>query len=45
MTLGKHPVMAICVSMFYIAIDYKNKTNIKIAASNINSKIHRLFSK
>ena len=28
-----------------IAIDYKNKANIKVAASNINIKIHQLFSK
>ena len=32
-------------SMFYIEIDYKNKTNMKVAASNINIKIHQLFSK
>ena len=35
--------MAASVSMFYIAIDYKNKTNMKEAASNINIKM--LFSK
>ena len=31
--------------MFYIAIDYKNKPFMKVAASNINIKIHQLFSK
>ena len=28
-----------------IAIDCKNKTYMKVAASNINIKIHQLFSK
>ena len=32
-------------NMFYIVIDYKNKTYVKVAASNINFKTHRLFSK
>ena len=32
-------------SMFYIAINYKNKKNMKVAAININIKIHQLFSK
>ena len=45
MTLGEHPTMAISASMFYIAIDNKNKTNMKVAASNIKIKIHQLFSK
>ena len=32
--------------MFYIAIGYKHKTNIKVAASNnINIKMHHLFLK
>ena len=31
--------MAASASMFYIAIDYKNKTNMKVAGSNINIKI------
>ena len=31
--------MAASVSMFYIAIDYKNKTNMKETASNINIKM------
>ena len=32
-------------SMFFIGIDYKNKTNMKVAASNINIKMSQLFSK
>ena len=39
MTLGEHLTMAASASMFYIAIDYKNKTNMKVATSNINIKI------
>ena len=31
--------------MFNIAIDDKNKTNLKVVTSNINIKIHQLFSK
>ena len=45
MTLGEHLTMAASASMFCIAIDYKNKSNVKVAASNINIKIHQLFSK
>ena len=45
MTLGEHFTMAASASMFYIAIDYKNKTNMKVAVSNISIKIHQLFSK
>ena len=45
MTLGEHLTKAASASMFYIAIDYKNKANMKVAASNINIKIHQLFSK
>ena len=41
MTLGEHLTIAASASMFYIAIDYKNKPNIKVAASNINIKIHQ----
>lgn len=32
--------MAASANMFYIANDYKKKTNIKVAASDINIKIH-----
>ena len=44
-TLGEHLTMAASTDMFYIAIDYKNKPNNKVAASNIRIKIHQLFSK
>ena len=37
--------MAASDNIFYIVIDYKNKTNMKVAASNINTRIHQLFSK
>ena len=40
MTLREQLAMAACASMSYIAIDYKNKRNRKVAASNINIKIH-----
>ena len=30
--------------MSYIAIGYKNQANMKVAAGNINIKIHQLFS-
>ena len=45
MTLEEQLTIAASASMFYIAIDYKNKPNMKVAASNININIHRLFSK
>ena len=45
LSLGEHFTMAASISMFYIAIYYKNKTNMKVAASNINIKIHQLFFK
>ena len=32
-------------NMFYVAIDYKNKTYMEVAADNINIKINQLFSK
>ena len=38
-------MMAASTYKFYIAIDYKNKSSMKIATSNINIKIHQLFSK
>ena len=37
--------MAAFATIFYIAIDYKTKTNMKVAASNININIHQLLSK
>ena len=45
MTLAEHLTMAASASMFHIAIDYENEPNMKVAASNINIKIHQLFSK
>ena len=45
MTLREHLTMAASASMFFIATDYKNKPNMKVAFSNINIKIHQLFSK
>ena len=35
MTLEEQLTIAASASMFYIAIDYKNKPNMKVAASNI----------
>ena len=43
-TLREYHTVAAFVNMFYIAIGYKNKADMKEAASNINSKIHQLFS-
>ena len=44
-TLEERLTMAASANMFYIAIDYKNKIHMKVAGSNINIKIHQLFSK
>ena len=38
-------MMAASATMFYVAIDRKNKPNMKIAESNMNIKMHQLFSK
>ena len=43
-TLREHHTMAASAKVFYIAISYKNKTNMKVAGSNINIKIHQFFS-
>ena len=45
MTLAEHLTKAASANMFYFAIDYENEPNMKVAASNINIKIHQLFSK
>ena len=45
MTLAEQLTMAASASRFYIVIDYENETNMKVAASNVNIKIHQLFSK
>ena len=43
--MNEHLTMAASSRMFYIVIDDKNKTNMEVAASNINIKICELFSK
>ena len=43
-TLGEHVTMAASAIMFFIAIDYKNKVNMKVTVSNIDIKIHQMFS-
>ena len=45
MTLAEHLTMAASAGMFYISIDCEYELNMKVAASNINIKIHQLFSK
>ena len=45
MTLGEHLTMAASANMFYYATDYENELNMKVAGSNVNIKIHQLFSK
>ena len=45
MTLAEHLTKATSANMFYFVIDYENETNIKVAASNVNIKIHQLFFK
>ena len=44
-TLAEHLTMAASAGMFFITIDYENELNMKVAASNLNIKIHQLFSK
>ena len=44
-TLGEHLTMAASANMFYYATDYENELNMKVAGSNVNIKIHQLFSK
>ena len=43
MTLADHPTKAASANMFYFAVDYENEPNVKVAASNVNIKIHQLF--
>ena len=45
MSFAEHLTMAASANMFYFAIDYENELNMKVAASNVNIKIHHLFSK
>ena len=42
-TLREHHTMH-ASTIFYIGIGYKNKANMKVAASNKSIKIHQLFS-
>ena len=44
-TLGKHLIPPASANIFYVAIDYKNKTYMEVAAIDINMKIHQLLSK
>ena len=44
MTLAEHLTKAASVCMFYIAIDYENKPNMKVTASYVNIEMHQLFS-
>ena len=41
-TLREHTMAA--SAMFYMAIGYKNKANMKVAASSINIKVRPMFS-
>ena len=45
MTLDEQLTMAASARMFYVAVHYKNKPNMKVTASIINIKIYHLFSK
>ena len=45
MTLAEHLTMAASANMFYLAIDYENELNMKVATSNVNIKINQLFFK
>ena len=45
MTLVEHLTIAASANMFYFSIDYENELNTKVAASNVNNKIHQLFFK
>ena len=45
MTFAEHLTMAASADIFYFATDYENEPNMKVAASNINIKIHQLFFK
>ena len=45
MTLADHLTKAASTNIFYFAIDYENEPNMKVAAININIKVHQLFFK
>ena len=43
MSLAEQLMMAYSTNMFYFTIDYENKPNMIVAASNVNIKINQLF--
>ena len=45
MILAEHLIMAAYATMFYILVDYENTPNMEVAARDVNTKIHHLFSK
>ena len=45
MTLAEHLTMAAFANMVFFTIDYENEPSMKVAASNVNIKIHQLFFK
>ena len=45
MALAEHLTMAASAGMFYVAIDYENEPNTKVAIRNVNIKMDQLFSK
>ena len=45
MTLAEPLTMAASANMFYFAVNYNNELNMKVAASNVNIKIHQLLFK
>ena len=45
MTLAEYLTVAASANMFSFAIDYENEPNMKVAARNVNIKIHQLFFK
>ena len=45
MTLAEHLTKAASANMFYFTIDHENEPDMKVAASNVNIKIHQLFLK
>ena len=45
MTLADRLMKAASANMFYFTINYENEPNMKVAASNVNIKIHQLFFK
>ena len=44
-TLAEHLMIAASASLFCTAINYENELNLKVAASNVNVKMHQLSSK